>query len=143
MTRRHAEFIRLRKPERARHLFELATEFYNTCQRVLILVADDDQGIKLDHFLWTWKRDSFLPHTFDNGNLECLGDPIVIAAQERNANASRVIILGRPASLTFLRQFDTIIDFAETYDEELATASRKRYRAYQEAGFNTSLREKE
>lgn len=141
MTQRRAEFVRLRKPERARHLFELATEFYNAGQRVLILVADDDQGIKLDHFLWTWKRDSFLPHAFDNGAVECLGDPIVIASAERNANASRVAILGRPASSNFLRQFDTIIDFAEMYDDELAAESRKRYRSYQEAGFATSLRD--
>jgi DNA polymerase-3 subunit chi len=141
MTQRRAEFVRLRKPERARHLFELAAEFYNTGQRVLILVTDDDQGIKLDHFLWTWKRDFFLPHAFDNGAVECLGEPIVITSAERNANASRVAILGRPASLNFLRQFDTVIDFAETYDEELATASRQRYRAYQGVGFATSLRE--
>lgn len=141
MTQRRAEFISLRKPERARHLLELAAEFYNVGQRVLILVADDDQGIKLDHFLWSWKRDSFLPHSFDNGSVECLGDPIVIASSERNANASRVVILGRPASLNFLRQFNTIIDFAERYDEDLAAASRKRYRSYQEAGFAVSLRE--
>lgn len=141
MTTRRAFFVRLRKPERARHLFELASEFYNSGQRVLILVADDDQGIKLDHFLWTWRRDSFLPHSFDNGAVDCLGDPIVIASTERNANASRVVILGRPASLNFLRQFDTVIDFAETYDEDLAAASRRRYRSYQEAGFAASLRE--
>lgn len=141
MTGRRVEFVRLRKPERARHLFELAAEFYNAGHRVLILVADEDQGIKLDHFLWTWKRDSFLPHAFDNGAVDCLNDPIVIAATERNANASRVVILGRPASLNFLRQFDTVVDFAETYDEELAAASRQRYRAYQGAGFATSLRE--
>lgn len=141
MTPRRAEFVRLRKPERARHLFELAFEFYSAGHRVLILVADDDQGIKLDHFLWTWKRDSFLPHAFDNGAVECLGEPIVIAAAERNANASRVVILGRPSALNFLRQFDIVIDFAETYDDDLAAASRKRYRAYQEAGFATSLRE--
>lgn len=141
MTQHRAEFVRLRKPERARHLFELAAEFYSTGQRVLILVADNDQGIKLDHFLWSWKRDSFLPHAFDNGAVECLGEPIVITATERNANASRVALLGRPVALNFLRQFDTIIDFAETYDEELAAASRKRYRAYQQAGFAVSLRE--
>lgn len=140
MSPRYAEFISLRKPERARHLYELAAEFYTAGHRVLILVADDDQGIKLDHFLWTWKRDSFLPHAFDNGAVECLGDPIVIASAERNANASRVVILGRPASLNFLRQFDFVIDFAELYDDEMAAASRKRYRSYQEAGFVTSLR---
>lgn len=141
MTHRRAEFITLRKPERARHLFDLAAEFYNAGQRVLILVVDDDQGIKLDHFLWTWKRDSFLPHAFDNGTIECLGDPIVITAAERNANASRVVILGRPASPNFLRQFETIIDFAETYDDELKAASRQRYRSYQGLGFATSLRD--
>lgn len=141
MTQRHAEFVRLRKPEKARHLFELAAEFYQAGQRVLILVADNDQGIKLDHFLWTWKRDAFLPHAFDNGAVECLGDPIVISVAERNANASRVVILGSPASLNFLRQFDTIIDFAETYDDELAAESRQRYRSYQQAGFVTSLRD--
>lgn len=140
MTQRRAEFITLRKQEKARHLFDLASEFYHSGERVLILVADEDQGIKLDHFLWSWKRDSFLPHAFDNGAVECLGEPIVIAASERNSNASRVIILGRPASLNFLRQFDTIIDFAEMYDDELAAASRKRYRAYQEAGYASSLR---
>lgn len=140
MTQRRAEFVRLRKPEKARHLFDLAAEFYNAGHRVLILVADDDQGVKLDHFMWTWKRESFLPHSFDNGAVDCLGDPIVIASTERNANASRVVILGRPASLNFLRQFDVIIDFAETYDDALAEASRKRYRSYQEAGFVTTLR---
>lgn len=140
MTQRRVEFVRLRKPERARHLFELAAEFYNAGNRVLILVADDDQGVKLDHFMWTWRRETFLPHSFDNGAVECLGDPIIIASTERNANASRVAILGRPASLNFLRQFDTIIDFAETYDDDLAAASRKRYRSYQEAGFVTTFR---
>lgn len=141
MNRRRAEFVRLRKPERARHLFELAADYYQAGKRVLILVADDDQGIKLDHFLWTWKRDTFLPHAFDNGAVDCLADPIVIASAERNANASRVVILGRPAGLNFLRQFETVIDFAELYDDELAAASRNRYRSYQEAGFVTSMRE--
>lgn len=141
MTQRRAEFVRLRKPERARHLFELAAEFYGAGHRVLILVADEDQGIKLDHFLWSWKRDAFLPHAFDNGAVDCLAEPIVIAAAERNANASRVIILGRPASLNFLRQFDTVIDFAELHDDVLAEASRRRYRSYQEAGFATRMRE--
>lgn len=140
MTPRRAEFVTLRKKEKARHLYELASEFYRAGERVLVLVEDEDQGIKLDHFFWTWKRDSFLPHAFDNGAVECLSEPIIIAASERNSNASRVAILGRPASMSFLRQFDTLVDFAEMYDNELAAASRHRYRAYQEAGFVCSLR---
>lgn len=134
------EFVRLRKAERAKHLCELAEEFLAAGQRVLIVVADEDQGTKLDHFLWTWKRQSFIPHAFDNGAVDCLDEPVVIAAAERNANAARVAILGRPVSLHFLRQFDHVVDFAELYDEDAAEASRQRYRACQEAGFAVSMR---
>ncbi len=50
------EFIRLRKPEKAKHLCELADEFYRAGGRVLVTVADDNQGVTLDRFLWTWQK---------------------------------------------------------------------------------------
>jgi len=135
------EFVKLRKAEKAKHLCELAEEFHDNGQRVLVLVADDDQGTKLDHYMWSFRRNAFLPHAFDNGAVDCLDEPVVIAAAERNANGARVAILGRPCSLTFLKQFDTVIDFAEAFDEQLLQASRDRYRRYQEAGFVPRMRE--
>jgi DNA polymerase-3 subunit chi len=135
------EFIKLRKPEKARFLCELAEEFYLTGRRVLVTVQDDNQGITLDHFMWTWKKGSFLPHSFDNGAVDCLDDPVVIGSGNRNPNGARTLIMGKPCTLDFLRQFEWVIDFAELHDEELAAASRRRFAAYREAGFDPGMRQ--
>lgn len=135
------EFIKLRKQEKARHLCALAEEFFAAGRRVLVTVVDGDQGTKLDHYMWGFRNDAFLPHAFDNGSVDCLDEPVVISVEERNANGARVAILGKPCSLNFLRQFEHVIDFAELYDDALAEASRKRFAAYREAGFAPRMRE--
>ena len=55
------EFIKLKRPEKARHLCELAEELFNGGQRVLITVLDDNQAVTLDRFMWTWSKGSFIP----------------------------------------------------------------------------------
>lgn len=134
------EFVKLDRPERARLLCELAEEFFLQGERVLIVVQDDNQGVTLDQFMWTWKKGSFLPHAYDNGTMECLDEPVVIATREENANGARVLIAGRPCSLDFARQFQVVLDFAEVYDETLREASRSRFRAFREAGFAPVMR---
>lgn len=138
MTR--IEFVRLERPEKARHLCDLAEEFFTQGQRVLVVVEDDNQGVTLDQFMWVWKKASFLPHGYDNGTLECLDEPVVITAREENANGAQILIAGRPCTLEFVRQFQVVIDFAEIYDEALRAVSRERFRAYREAGFAPLMR---
>jgi DNA polymerase-3 subunit chi len=134
------EFVRLERPEKSRNLCELAEEFYLLGQRVLVLVQDDNQGVTLDQFMWTWKKGSFLPHAYENGTVECLDEPVVITVHEENANGAQVLVAGKPCSLNFARQFQTVVDFAEIYDEKLRDLSRDRYRAYREAGFEPAMR---
>lgn len=135
------EFIKLHKPEMAKYLCELADEFQQAGLRVLITVKDDNQGVTLDRFLWTWKKGSFIPHAFDNGAVDCTEEPVVIGTQERNPNGARALIAGRPCSLQFVRQFERVIDFAEVYQEDLAAAARRRFAQYREAGFDPSMRQ--
>jgi len=132
--------VRLERPEKARHLCELADEFFAQGYRVLVLVEDDNQGVTLDRFMWVWKKGSFLPHAYDNGTLECLDEPVVITAREENANGAQVLIAGRQCALEFARQFQVVIDFAAVYDEELRAVARERFRAYREAGFAPVMR---
>ena len=42
MTR--VEFIKLRKPEKARHLCELASHHFDQGERVLVTVQDENRG---------------------------------------------------------------------------------------------------
>ena len=138
MTR--VEFVKLERPEKARHLCELAEEFFLRGARVLVVVEDDNQGVTLDQFMWTWKKGSFVPHVYDNGTVECLDEPVVITVHEVNGNGAGVLISGRPCSLDFAHRFQVVIDFAELYDETLRDASRNRFRAYREAGFAPVMR---
>ena len=140
MARPNIEFIKLKKPEKARFLCELAAEFFEQGQRVLITVNDDNQGVTLDRFMWTWHKGSFVPHCFDNGAVDCLDEPVVITLDERNGNGAPVLIMGKPCSVDFLRQFKQVIDFAETYDDALLKDSRSRFVSYREAGFEPRMR---
>ncbi len=134
------EFLRLKKPEKAKHLCELAEEFLTAGVRVLIVVQDDNQGVTLDQFMWTWKKGSFIPHAYDNGAVDCLNEPVLIGTAEHNSNAARALVMGKPCSLEFIRLFDTIIDFAELYDDHLAAAARRRFVSYREAGLDPGMR---
>lgn len=137
MTR--VEFIRLKKPEKARHLCELAERYFQQGQRSLISVLDDNQGVTLDRFMWTWKKGAFVPHCFDNGAVECLEEPVAIVTEESNPNNARILIMGKPLDMDFMRQFTRVFDFAELYDAELAEKSRRRYAAYCQAGFDVGM----
>lgn len=135
------QFVRLHKPEKAKHLCELAEEFFLDGKRVLVMVADDNQGMTLDSFMWVWKKGSFIPHALDNGTVDCIDDPVVIGTREHNPNGAQVLIMGKPCSLPFVRQFEKVIDFAETYEEALTVAARQRFQQYREAGFAPVMRE--
>ncbi|BCA79469.1 DNA polymerase III subunit chi [Desulfuromonas sp. AOP6] len=134
------EFVQLRKPEKAKHLCELAEAFFDQGYRVLITVVDENQGVTLDRFMWTWKKGSFIPHAYDNGAVDCLDEPVVIGQCERNPNGAQVLIMGKPCGMDFVRQFEHVIDFAEVYDDHLREASRERFRLFREAGFAPRMR---
>lgn len=138
MTR--VEFVKLNRPERARVLCDLAEEFYLAGQRVLVMVQDDNQGVTLDQFMWTWKKGTFVPHVYQNGSVECHDEPVVIAAEEENPNGAQVLLMGVTCSLKFVRHFRHVIDFAEAFDETRLEESRERFRSYREHGFAPFMR---
>ncbi|PLX86408.1 MAG: DNA polymerase III subunit chi [Desulfuromonas sp.] len=132
-------FIELERAEKAKHLCRLAERFFAEGKRVLITVQDQNQAVTLDRFMWIWDKKSFIPHAYDNGSVECLDEPIVIATGEHNSNGATVLIMGQSCSLDFVRQFSQVIDFAETYDAALAEKARHRFLEYRNAGFNPHM----
>ncbi len=134
------EFIKLNRPERAAVLCELAEEFYLSGQRVLVMVKDDNQGVTLDRFMWTWKQGAFVPHVYDNGSVDCHDEAVVIVAGEENPNGAEVLLMGASCSNEFIRHFRHAIDFAEAFDEDRLEMSRERFKAYRENGFAPVMR---
>jgi DNA polymerase-3 subunit chi len=134
------EFIKLNRPERAVILCELAEEFYLSGQRVVVMVQDDNQGVTLDRFMWTWKQGAFVPHVYDNGSVECHDEPVVIVAEEANRNGAEVLLMGVPCSNDFIRHFRHVIDFADAFDADRLEVSRERFKSYRENGFAPVMR---
>jgi len=134
------EFVKQNRPEKARILCDLAEEYYLDGQRVLVMTRDDNQGITLDRFMWTWKKGTFMPHVYGNGSVEGHDEPVAIVSEEGNPNGAAVLIMGVPCSIEFIRQFRQVIDFAETYDETRLEESRARFKSYRELGFNPVMR---
>jgi DNA polymerase-3 subunit chi len=134
------EFIKLNRPERARVLCDLAEEFYLAGQRVLVMVQDDNQGVTLDQFMWSWKKGAFVPHVYQNGSVECHDEPVVIVAEEENPNGAQVLLMGVTCSLEFARHFRHVIDFAEAFDDTRLEESRERFKIYRECGFAPVMR---
>jgi len=134
------EFVKLNRPERARVLCELAEEFSMAGQRVLVMVQDDNQGVTLDRFMWTWKKGAFLPHVYQNGSVECHDEPVVIVAEEENPNGAQVLLMGAPCSMEFMRHFRHVVDFAEAFDEDRLEVSRERFKVYRQHGFAPVMR---
>ncbi|MEZ4485389.1 MAG: DNA polymerase III subunit chi [Syntrophotaleaceae bacterium] len=134
------EFVKLKRPEKAKHLCELAEQFFQEGKKVFITVSDQNQAVTLDQFMWTWNKGSFIPHAYANGAVDCLEEPIIIDITENSSHGANVLIMGRPCNLEFVRHFQHVIDFAEIYDQQLAAESRKRYASYREAGFDVAMR---
>jgi DNA polymerase-3 subunit chi len=71
----------------------------------LLVVADEGQLPRLDEQLWTFAKDSFLPH----GRADAEAQPILLAAEPAPANGATNIALAdgtwRDEALTFARTF--------------------------------------
>lgn len=128
-------FVRLECQEKALHVGRLTEKHFNRGQHVLIVVADDDIATALDRYLWTWKKDSFLPHKVINTSGESCDEAIVISTVEHNPHSADVLICVSPCSPAFFKDFNNVYDFAETYDSQLADAARDRFRLYRQHGY--------
>lgn len=132
-------FVLLKKREMALHLCRLAEKYFTDGRPLLIHVADNEQAQKLDRYLWTYNRGSFLPHAVVQAGIDQASDGIVITTSEHNPNNAVVLIMAHPCSLPFMQSFEQVIDFAEVYDPALAQQSRERFRCYREHGFNPRM----
>ncbi len=132
-------FVRLERQNKAQHVGRLAEMYFNRGQRILIVVANEEMATSLDRYLWTFKKESFLPHVIHQDSNEPCDDIILISTVEHNHNKADVLICVSPCSPSFLKEFQFIYDFAETYDAQLADAARERFRLYRQHGFEPQM----
>lgn len=132
-------FIRLDCQEKALHIGRLAERHFHQGQRTLIIVANDEMATRLDRYLWTWNKGSFLPHAVQKSVSAPCDEAIVISTLEHHSGNAEVLICAVPCTAAFFRQFQIVYDFAETYDAHLAEAARERFRRCRQLGFDPQM----
>jgi DNA polymerase-3 subunit chi len=92
---------------------------------------------RLDERLWTVHPESFLAHGVAGSDAEAnAGHPILLALDVCRDNCPEVLINGSEEVPPDLHGFSAIVDFVDAWHEPGLTASRERFRTYQQLGMN-------
>lgn len=131
-----AEFLKLESPQdKLRTVCSRAQKCYERGETVAVRLASEQEAERLDGMLWTFHDICFIPHVRFAEAEEPVIEPVIIYCPQDPVGEADVLIeaAGGEAGEHF-RNFDHIFDFAEVHDESAREASRRRYKAYQEAG---------
>lgn len=130
MTR--IDFYQL-NPERPRFdqvVCQLCQKAYENKQLTLLLTQSPQKTEHLDHRLWTYSDDSFLPH--DCEETEGLVTPILIQ-DNPDPRGNRQLLINLSSQVpTYFAQFERVI---ELVIEENKTQAREHYSYYKERGY--------
>ncbi len=111
----------------------LVEKYYAAQQKIYLHTETAAEAERLDALLWTFKEDSFLPHTIYQAG-EVNPPAIQIGYQESVPSHHDVLINLCTTVPSFAKQFEHIIEivFTEPLVQQLA---RERYRHYRDSGF--------
>ncbi len=101
--------------------------------RVVVRVGDPERLELLNRALWTYAKESFLPHgSRSDGFAE--DQPIYLTTQVENPNGGTILALVADAVAPDLASFDRCLDLFDGGDPEAVARARERWRVAQAAG---------
>lgn len=119
----------------ARHQFDqvvcrLCQKAYDSRKLTLLLTQNAQQSQQLDHKLWTFVDDSFLPH--DSEESPDFVTPILIHNSPDTIEERQILINLSDAIPVYFAQFERVI---ELVTEDNKVEARTRYGYYKERGY--------
>lgn len=119
------------------HRLDLACKLAEKAQqeqlKTLILCADDNMAAQLDHALWHYRADSFLPHCRSGDPLESEAAAVLTVPPERAAACDVLINLSNETIPDLPRGCRRVFEIVSPQADVL-TSTRHRYAAYRERG---------
>lgn len=107
--------------------------------RAVVQTASEERADALDAHLWTYREDSFLPHTTWRA-VDAIDQPIVVAAAaETNPNAAQVRFLVESAALPAdVEQYERIVLMFNGNDDEAVAGARSAWKEGKAKGFGVT-----
>jgi DNA polymerase III subunit chi len=106
--------------------------------RVAVQASSEERVEALDAHLWTWRDDSFLPHsTWRDG--EAAEQPILLTLHEHNPNGAtvRFLIDGAPVP-SDASVYERLVVLFDGNDPDAVEAARARWSAAKAVGFEVT-----
>jgi DNA polymerase III subunit chi len=119
-------FFELKNASKNRCICDIVEKLYDSNISVTIFSNDKKNAAQLDDLLWTWKQDSFIPHSI--AGLTEDSNPVTINLSGESLSKTQALILADPLPVDSFSFYDLIIDFAEVYHSDKKQESRSRYK---------------
>ena len=123
----------------ARHRYEqvvcrLCQKAWENRQLTLLLTQDAQQSQQLDHRLWTFADDSFIPHDCGDGDAsDAMLTPILVHDNPEPAGDRQLLINLSDTVPSYFAQFERVI---ELVTEDNKQQARAHYSYYKERGYH-------
>lgn len=125
-------FLTLSVANKLRVVCDVIENEFSHGKKVVINVADEEEGKTLDNMLWSWKQSSFIPHNYSSLLTDSKKDPVIITTDINDSINYDTLILVCPTEVENFSNFKTVIDFAEKYNPTKLESDRKRYKLYRD-----------
>lgn len=128
-------FLTLNVANKYRVVCDIVEHEFDNGIKTIVNVADEEEGKTLDNMLWSWKQSTFIPHNYVNTLAESNGDPVILTTEISTSTEYSTLILVNSTDIKNLKNFSTIIDFAEKYNPTKLESDRKRYKLYRDQNY--------
>ncbi|RLD17113.1 hypothetical protein DRI50_00210 [candidate division KSB1 bacterium] len=134
-------FIELPIPRKNRYICDITEKLFEEGKAVHIYASQKENALQLSRDLWSWKPDSFIPHSVYFGSeQEPTADEPVVIATKLPASPADVIILHDPLPAEQTKDYTMVIDFAEIYEKQKHIQSRQRFKTFRDTqGFEVKF----
>ena len=114
---------------------EIAERTYAKGDRLQIIAADQQQAVRLDSLLWTFRPDSFVPHGIFEGEKDEIVPPVLICARQERFPDFDFLLMLDYCPVEIVGQFSKATHLVVLDNRERLEASRHYWTQLKEAGF--------
>jgi DNA polymerase-3 subunit chi len=131
------QFYHLTTTPVERALPRLLEKAYSGGFRILLVANSEERVEQLNHLLWTYSQQGFLPHgSVKDGNVE--KHPILLDTKIEPRNGAKLLALIDGTMPEKPEAFERIIDMFDGNDPQAVEKARQRWTAYKSAGHTLS-----
>lgn len=133
MQKPYIVFIELKIASKNKYVCDLAEKLYDNNVSVTVFAGETKLLTQLDDLLWTWKQESFVPHSLYQQNT-AVDTPVLLTAEKDHLPETDALILYDPLPPEYLYKYKLVIDFAEVYHSDKVKQSRIRFKNLRDSG---------